>query len=164
MSGSELRAQLEQHHASAYGWALHCCDRHSEEAQDVLQAAYVKVMEGKACFNGSSSFRTWLFAVIRNTAADHHRWRLRRLWRGNSSSKSLAATISDERFLQVEQAARIDRALASLPPRQREAVHLVFYQDLTLAEVAEVMGVSIGSARTHYERGKAKLRGLLEED
>ena len=43
-------------------------------------------------------------------------------------------------------------------------LHLVFYQDLTIADAAEILGVSVGSARTHYERGKAQLRRLLGEN
>jgi RNA polymerase sigma-70 factor (ECF subfamily) len=55
-------------------------------------------------------------------------------------------------------------ALRRLPARQRDLLHLVFYQDLSIGEAADVLGVSIGTARTHYERGKARLRRLLGEE
>jgi RNA polymerase sigma-70 factor (ECF subfamily) len=54
------------------------------------------------------------------------------------------------------------RALGRLPARQREVLNLVFDHDLSLREAGETMGISVGSARTHYERGKRRLRELLE--
>src|SRR6185369_422527 len=73
METDELRAQLEQLHASSFGWALACCRRDHSDAEEALQITYLKVLEGKARFNGSASFKTWLFAVIRKTALDQRR-------------------------------------------------------------------------------------------
>jgi len=64
-------------------------------------------------------------------------------------------------FEKSETQALFQSAMKSLPRRQREALHLVFYQDLSLSEAAEVMGISIGSARQHYDRGKKRLRECL---
>jgi RNA polymerase sigma-70 factor (ECF subfamily) len=64
-------------------------------------------------------------------------------------------------FEKSETQALFQSAMKSLPRRQREALHLVFYQDLSLSEAAEVMGISIGSARQHYDRGKKRLREFL---
>jgi RNA polymerase sigma-70 factor (ECF subfamily) len=62
-----------------------------------------------------------------------------------------------------ETATALREALAGLPPRQREVLHLVFYEGLSVREASEVMDVSVGSARVHYDRGKRRLRLLLAD-
>src|ERR1043165_2698287 len=73
MDRAELERQLQAFHAASFAWALACCDRDRSDAEDVLQTVYVKVLDGKARFNGRAAFRTWLFAVIRTTAAANRR-------------------------------------------------------------------------------------------
>lgn len=160
MEDKELRSELEKHHPAAYGWALHCCGRNPGDAEDVLQTAYLRILGGKARFNGNSSFRTWLFAVVRNAAADQQRSWWRRLlresgWSAQQPTRARAHAVSDVESVELES------AMTQLSERQREALHLTFYQGMTVKEAAEVMSVSVGSARTHYERGKARLRSLL---
>jgi RNA polymerase sigma factor (sigma-70 family) len=134
------------------------------EAEDVLQASYLKVLEGRARFDGRSSVKTWLFGVIRRTAIEERRRRLLRLRVHESLAAQppppLDSTVRDP----IDDAQRLSEliaALSSLAPRQREVLHLVFYQGLTIEDAAAVMRVSVGTARTHYERGKRRLRAHL---
>ncbi|MEP6818545.1 MAG: sigma-70 family RNA polymerase sigma factor [bacterium] len=168
MNISELKAELEKLHSSSFGWALSCCRRDGGEAEEVLQTVYLKILEGKARFRGESSFRTWLFAVIHKTAAGERRKSLLRKLRllGESQGRIdriASAERPDAAAERSETQTRFQRALEQLPVRQRQTLHLVFYQDLSLREAADVMDISVGSARRHYERGKQRLRESLGE-
>ncbi|MBN2357928.1 MAG: sigma-70 family RNA polymerase sigma factor [Deltaproteobacteria bacterium] len=158
MQMPELRRALEEWHGPSFGWAMTCCGFDRALAEDVLHSAYLKVLDGRARYGGRSSFKTWLFAVIRNTAAQHRRAAWFRFWEA-----PLPAPRPDDAAERSEQRTRVQRALANLPPRQREVLDLVFYQGFTVDAAAQVIGVSVGSARTHYQRGKAALLSLLGE-
>jgi len=166
MDDNTMRAQLAELHAAGYGWALACCGRDPSVAEEVLQIACLKVLQGRARYDGRSSFKTWWFSVIRRTAADERRrqW-LRRLklaaFGALQRDRVHEETFGDALDRQQQQAA-FARALAALPARQREVLHLVFYQELSIEQAAEVLGVSVGTARTHYTRGKKRLRFLLQ--
>ena len=169
LSAADLEARLAELHEDSFGWSLRCCDWDYADAEDVLQTTYVKVISGRARFGGRSAFRTWLFGVIRQTAREQrrrarsHRERADRLSREPGAGRT-EAPLPDELHERSERSEVLLAALAELPDRQREVLHLVFYQDLTIREAAEVMEVSLGSARVHYERGKKRLRSLLSPD
>jgi RNA polymerase sigma-70 factor (ECF subfamily) len=161
MEISELKAELEKLHPASFGWALSCCGRNPAEAEEVLQTVYLKILQGKAIYRGESKLQTWLFAVIRKTAISERR----KQWLRTLISLPVT-TLEDlgSEFERSEMQQRFQRALAQLPARQRETLHLVFYQDLSLSEAAEVMNISLGSARRHYERGKKRLRATLDRE
>lgn len=165
MDDSELRNSLTALHSASFAWAMTCC-RERELAEDVLQSVYLKVLGGQACYEGRASLRTWLFTVIRNAARDRQRkrwWsRVVRLEFTSLAELSESQTEVDVRFEAEDESVLVREALRTLTERQREVAHLVFYEDLTVAESAEVMGVSIGSARQHYARAKDALRVSLK--
>jgi RNA polymerase sigma-70 factor (ECF subfamily) len=161
-----LRDALEQHHAMSYGWALSCCSSNPNDAEDILQTVYQKILEGRARYDGRAAFKTWLFAVIRNTAASERRrgWiRFLRLGSYQKEHEKDSQPADHGEALEDSERSELFRAiLAKLPRRQREILHLVFYQDLTVEASAKAMGVSLGSARTHYDRAKKQLGHLLK--
>jgi RNA polymerase sigma-70 factor (ECF subfamily) len=162
MEIAELKTELEKLHTASFGWALSCCRRNHTDAEEVLQMVYLKILQGKAVYRGESSLRTWLFSVIRKTAISERRKQLFR-WPNSATTPSTDDELESE-FDRSEMQRRFQEALARLPARQRETLHLVFYQDLSLSEAAEVMNVSVGSVRRHYERGKKRLREALDRE
>lgn len=148
-----------------------CCGRDADEAAEVLQRTYEKVFSGRAKFDERSMLRTWLFGVIRLTALENRRFFALRWLEGPSKKKGAELEpdvehASDEpspsqSLAERERAAAVEEALKTLPARQSEILHLTFYEGLSVREAAEIMGISIGTAAQHYERGKTKLHTLL---
>ena len=167
-SNAELATQIQALHPQCFGWALACCGYRREDAEDVLQDVYVSALENGLRFNGHSSLTTWLFGVIRRRAASRRRReRLRELLGIRHAARidgPSATRLPDDDAIAAERRDRTRRALSVLPRRQREVLMLVFYHDLTVEEAGGVMGVSVGSARVHYDRGKKRLASLLAEE
>ncbi len=156
MTPGEIEAELEAHHRAGFAWSLACCGRNREEAEDVLQTSYLKILDGRAQFAGRSSFKTFLFGVIRRTASEsRRRRRIAELFFGRPERTPPAPEPVPEERLDLL------GALARLPRRQREVLDLVFYVGMTVEEAGQVLGVSAGSARAHYDRGKRRMARIL---
>lgn len=167
MDRADWEVKLEALHLCSFAWALGCCGRDRDDAEEVLQDVYLKIFEGRARFEGRSTLKTWLFSVIRKTAAAHRRTRW--LWEKRFiASDALCVADSGEssehRLLHSERAGELLRAIARLARRQREMIELVFYHEMTIEEAAEVAGVSVGTARVHYHRAKRRLFELLQRE
>jgi RNA polymerase sigma-70 factor (ECF subfamily) len=155
-----------EHHESLFRFALALGGRDQEEAMEVVQQTYVEVLEGRADPLGAERPKAFLLGVVRRVAAS--RRRRRSIWgrilrlepiltQAKPPDPESSAATSERRDL-------VRQALAALPPRQLQVAALVFAEDLTLEEAARVMGVSLGSARTHYHRAKQRLARLLDKD
>ena len=155
MDKQQLGKLLEDSHREAYLWSRQCCRYDDDLAREILQAVYLKIFEGRARYNGKSTFRTWLFAVIRYTAID-------------CLKKADLYSDLDEALAVPEEPSPDDDTdyqamLQLLPEQQAHVLLLAFYHNMTLEAISVVMEIGIGTVRTHYERGKKKLKELIEK-
>jgi RNA polymerase sigma-70 factor (ECF subfamily) len=167
MQHNSITSELEHHHKDCYGWALHCCYKDRELAQEVLQVSYLKMLERQNAFRSMSAFKTWAFTVIKNTAIDALRKRKKesKLIRNDNE-------LPDDGYdggFEKESEQKITRvlfmeALSRLSDRQREVLQLVFYHDLSLNQAAEVLKISQGSVRKHYDRAKKTLAEWFQKN
>src|SRR5438045_762037 len=93
MERSELERELAALHMECWGWALACCARDSELAEDALQTAYLRVLSGRARFDGRSSVKTWVFGVIRMTAMEEGR--RRKSWTTRNAGADATMDVAD---------------------------------------------------------------------
>ncbi len=154
----DWKSQLRDLHRESYLWSLSCCYYDKEMAKDVLQTVYLKIYEGKATFNEKSKLKTWLFSIIKFTSIDFMRKYGMRIEKLNEDHWQLSEKeVVDEK----DQETWFRKILQNLPGQQREVLTLAFYHDLTLGEIATLLELSIGTIRTHYERGKENFRKYI---
>jgi RNA polymerase sigma-70 factor, ECF subfamily len=164
---SAVTSQLEQHHNDCYGWALYCCNRDREKASEILQTAYLKILEKQHTFRGASTFKTWLFIVIKNTALDalrEQRKREKKMVGGLVAWHAVYESSSESRLEEKQRSAFFLEAINRLSERQRQLMQLVFYHDFSINQAAEVLHLSSGSARQHYHRAKKVLADWFRQN
>jgi RNA polymerase sigma-70 factor, ECF subfamily len=134
---------------------------HPEDALDATQEALIAVSRGIHRYDGRSAFTTWLYRVATNAALDEIRRRSRRPAPVETPADMRPAVLSPGGLGSVESAvaARIDvdAALGSLPAEFRAAVVLRDLCDLDYAEIADALGIPIGTVRSRIARGRAAL-------
>ena len=133
-----------------------------EDAKDTMQIVYLKIFEGKPNYKEMSAFRTWLFSLIRFTAVDLFRKEKKAALRVVQIESPIAAS-HEENISRKETQQILNTALSKLSKKQQQILNLVFYHDFSLSKVALIMNISIGSVRTHYDRGKQQLREKLKQ-
>lgn len=136
------------------------------DAEDIAQDAFLRAYRGLGGFRGGSSFRTWLYQIVTNTARTHLARRRGRLEQPTGDLENVAdaadvARASDGPEAAVIQREAIDRALQALSPELREAVVLRDVEGLDYAEIAKVAGIPMGTVESRIFRGRARLRSLL---
>ena len=131
-------------------------------AEDLTEDTFVKLVTKKPRFSGRSSFKTWLYAIGRNTAVDH----LRRTSRETSLPEDMTdEELSLERsYLQEERKQRLYTALRQLKPEYGQILWLVYFEDFSMAEAAKVMKKSLHATEMLATRARKALKEELTRE
>src|SRR5262249_41042652 len=145
----------------------------SSEAADVTQEVFLKAFRGIKDFRGGSSLKTWLYRIAVREALNHRRWTWRHLRQqiflddatGENNSIFELEDVSPSPFdtlasLEVQQV--VHQALDNVGEAFRTAVILRDLEGMSYEEVAEVLGVSVGTVKSRILRGRRALREILE--
>jgi len=127
-----------------------------EDVEEVMQELFLKVVDKRRQLAKARSMRAYLFAMLRHELA---RFMRRRKTVPSADADLLEAPA--EEGISDEDARQVERALAKLPPEQREVVVLKIYEGLTFREIAEVMNTSQDTAASRYRYAIQKLKDLL---
>jgi RNA polymerase sigma-70 factor (ECF subfamily) len=141
----------------------------SGEADDLLQATFLKVHRGRKSFRPEMGLRGWLFTIAARVRTDEVRRRSRHASGADPvRAHEIAAPEEPDPAVSRERVSAVRAALAGLPDSQREVIYLHRFEQMSFAEIADVLGTSEGAVKLRAFRGYEKLREelapLLEED
>lgn len=158
---SALDELVERHNGAVYSFVRRFL-RHDAAADDVTQEVWLRVLRGKAPFDGRSRFTTWLFQVARNACIDHVRKASRRPESvGEPPEPADRSRSVPEEVGRRELSARIEAVVAELPEGQREVFLLREQTDLTFTEIAEALGVNRETVKSRFRYALGQLRAAL---
>ena len=155
-----MRELLERVREPLFGLALRMTGR-PDLADDAVQETFLDALGGLKAFRGESRLTTWLFRIAVRAAA-------RVAGRTRVGAEVLPDELHDrtagpsESAEQVDAANRILRAIASLPPPQRAVVSLTALEELSQVDVAEVLGIPVGTVYSRLHEARARLRERLD--
>lgn len=141
--------------------------RNIEDAEDIVQNTFLRLIQNKSDFRNEEHRKRWLIRVAVNLCRNHFRlgYRLREtlteqenLERISDSSFFEYANISPE---QSDAEARMFSAVTGLPENMRIVVHLFYYEDYSVKDIAEILGKSESAILTRLHRARLKLKETL---
>lgn len=133
-----------------------------DTAEDVVQESFIKAYERLSTFEARASFKSWLFQIAVNTARN----KLRERREGTMDIEDVqlgVAAIAETTLVQGSIADLLQKFVDLLPPRQRMALVLRVYEDMSFNEIANIMECPYDTAKANYRHALMKLKTDLEE-
>ena len=146
---------VERYHQNLFAVAFNV-RKNREDAEEVVQDAFIQYHLKKLDFQSEEHIRAWLIRVTINKAKNAARtfWRRHR----TSLEETMAALTFDD-----QESERLFETVMALPQKYRIVVHLFYYEDYSVHEMAELLSLSESNVKTRLSRARAMLRDTLKE-
>jgi RNA polymerase sigma-70 factor (ECF subfamily) len=155
-------ALVERYDRAVYHLAFRTL-RDGEEARDAAQEAFFKAFRSLRTFKPEAKFSTWLFAITYHACCDRLA-RRKRYSNEELPERADAAAGPESEAIANDEARRLRAAIAALPEKYRTVITLYHLQGKQYDEIAKVLGVPIGTVKTHLFRAKDQLRRILNQE
>jgi len=163
---SAFNQLMGMHEKRMYAVALRMCGNR-EDAQDCLQEAMLRVYRAIGGFKGQSSFGTWVYRITMNTCLDELRRKKNKqnvsfdnlLDQGWSPADDSASP--EKKVMQIEMRKSISTSIQELPEDMRSAIIMRDIHGYSYDEIADILGVNVGTIKSRISRGREKLREKL---
>lgn len=162
-----LRQLVERHHSSLVGYLYRMVNGDRPLAEDLAQESFLRMVRNLAQYEYPKRFKTWLYAIATNQVRDYYRRAEMRHTQSMPEKLILPQTgsLSPEAVtIQQDETRRALAALADLPDKQREAIVLFYYEEMSLAEVAEVLAIPVGTVKSRLSVGIGRLRQTIRSE
>lgn len=150
---TDCQQVVQQYTPRLYRLALSYC-RNPADAEDIVQEVFLKYLRSAPAFQTEEQRRAWLLKVTANACRDL----LRSPWRRKSCSLEDIA----EPAVFMEEESQLLSAVLSLGAKYRAVVHLYYYEDYSVAQIARILGISESAVRMRLLRARQKLKAELE--
>jgi len=133
-----------------------------DTAEDVVQESFIKAFEKLHSFEGRASFKSWLFQIAVNNARNRIRDSRKNMMDIENVQLAVGAE-AESGMVHGAVAGLLQEEVDKLPDRQRTALVLRVYEDLSFKEIAEIMGCPYDTAKANYRHALMKLREVFDE-
>jgi RNA polymerase sigma-70 factor (ECF subfamily) len=159
---ASFSALLERHYDRVYRLAWRWTGK-PERAEDIAQDVCVKLASAVRSYRGDAKFSTWLHRIAYTTAMDHMRAGQRMVSVEPSEIMRLSDELGEVQATDEEaDHEELWRAVRTLPPQQRDAILLVYGEELSHAQAGDIMGCAEKTVSWHIHAAKKRLKILLE--
>jgi RNA polymerase sigma factor (sigma-70 family) len=137
--------------------------RDVSDAEDATQRVFVSAWHGRLRYDAQrANLSAWLVGITRNVIADAHEKRSRERATAEQLSALTVSTEAEASDAQLVDRLTIADEIAKLPPVPQQVVRLAFFDDLTHIQIAERLGLPIGTVKSHIRRSLVRLRESME--